>query len=181
MKQVLLYFISIIYYYSYYNIYLINVYQKIGKEDKNKRIILSASDTLIWQSFASVIIPGLVINRICAGVRFMQKNAKSPVMRNPWVSTIVGLISIPLIIRPIDDGVERTMDSTYRQWTGYHPQKEMDDKQLITRFVKLVETIRKCVVQIINNSITKFGHSKVIVMSHFTAIVYIPHYVNFIK
>ncbi|XP_008545223.1 mitochondrial fission process protein 1 [Microplitis demolitor] len=106
----------------------IKEYEKIGKEDKNKRIILSASDTLIWQSFASVIIPGLVINRICAGVRFMQKNAKSPVMRNPWVSTIVGLISIPLIIRPIDDGVERTMDSTYRQWTGYHPQKEMDDK-----------------------------------------------------
>ncbi|XP_057330359.1 mitochondrial fission process protein 1 [Microplitis mediator] len=106
----------------------IKEHEKNGKEDKNKRIILSASDTLIWQSFASVIIPGLVINRICAGVRFLQKKAKNPVMRNPWVSTVVGLISIPFIIRPIDDGVERTMDSTYRQWTGYHPQKEMDDK-----------------------------------------------------
>ncbi|KAH0549261.1 mitochondrial fission process protein 1 [Cotesia glomerata] len=106
----------------------IKEYGKSGAKNKNKRIFLSASDTLIWQSFASVIIPGLVINRICAGVRFMQRNAKSPIMRNPWMSTIVGLISIPLIIHPIDDGVERTMDSTYRQWTGYHPLKEIENK-----------------------------------------------------
>ncbi|XP_034942956.1 mitochondrial fission process protein 1 [Chelonus insularis] len=103
-------------------------YTKIGDENKNKRVFLSTSDTLIWQSFASVIIPGLVINRICASVNFLRKQVPHGAMRSPWISTVIGLASIPLIIHPIDSGVDNVMDKTYRQWTGYHPNKQDIDK-----------------------------------------------------
>ena len=33
---------------------------------RNKQIGFAAVDTLVWQAFASVIIPGFTINRICA-------------------------------------------------------------------------------------------------------------------
>ncbi|XP_063987974.1 mitochondrial fission process protein 1 [Diachasmimorpha longicaudata] len=102
-------------------------YSKESGEGKNKRVLLSATDTLIWQSFASVIIPGLVINRICAGVRFLQRPATSIVMKSPWLTTAVGLASIPLIIRPIDRAVEDAMDLTIRQWIGYHPHENRED------------------------------------------------------
>lgn len=89
---------------------------------KIKNVLLSTSDTLIWQAFASVIIPGFTINRICAAVQFAQRRSTSVVLRKPWIPTIVGLVSIPFIIHPIDHAVERTMDVTYRKCTGYHPK-----------------------------------------------------------
>ncbi|XP_015593155.1 mitochondrial fission process protein 1 [Cephus cinctus] len=102
------------------------VHQKDSSPLKNKRMLLSVSDTLLWQGFASVIIPGLTINRICAGVRYAQTFKKGPIGKSPWVCTIIGLISIPFIIHPIDVGVEKAMNATYRNWTGYHPHKELD-------------------------------------------------------
>lgn len=62
-------------------------------------------DTLLWQGLASVAIPGLLINRLCAGsrvllnryaVRMLSQQARS------WAVTGVGLASIPIIIHPID-------------------------------------------------------------------------------
>lgn len=51
-------------------------------------------------------------------------------LKSPWISTAVGLASIPLIIRPIDMSVESMMDSTYRKWTGYHPNsKSVENKK----------------------------------------------------
>lgn len=35
-------------------------------DSKSKKIAFAAVDTLLWQAFASVIIPGFTINRICA-------------------------------------------------------------------------------------------------------------------
>ena len=89
--------------------------------------MLSTSDTLLWQGFASVIIPGLTINRLCAFVRYIQDKSGTcrPLLRSPWISTIVGLTSIPFIIHPIDELVENTMNSTYRQWTGYRPLEKL--------------------------------------------------------
>ncbi|XP_051175786.1 mitochondrial fission process protein 1 [Leptopilina boulardi] len=96
------------------------VYKMDTTLDKNKNLLLSATDTLLWQGLASIIIPGFTINRICAGVRFLQmRNILN--LKGPWISTAIGLASIPLIIRPIDLSVENMMDSTYRKWTGYYP------------------------------------------------------------
>lgn len=74
-----------------------------------------------------MVVPGLIINRICAAVGFAQRNAKNSVMRSPWICTFVGLVSIPFIIQPIDQGVDHLMDTTLRQWTGYHPHKRDED------------------------------------------------------
>lgn len=63
-------------------------------------------DTLIWQGLASVIIPGLLINRTCALSRlllhqlFRRKLVGAGVMK--WTVTGIGLGSIPFIIHPID-------------------------------------------------------------------------------
>lgn len=48
-------------------------------------------------------------------------------MKSRWISTAIGLISIPLIIHPIDRGADEAMNATFRKWTGYHPQKDVHD------------------------------------------------------
>lgn len=88
-----------------------------------KHVTLSTADTLLWQSFASVVIPGFTINRVCMTVQYAQKKATSLILRNPWLPTIVGLLSIPLIIHPIDYVVEETMNATYRKWIDHYPKR----------------------------------------------------------
>jgi len=65
-------------------------------------------DALVWQLFASVILPGAVVNRIVA--------ATAAATKRPLVPTAVGLASIPFIIKPIDELVHFCMDSTLRPW-----------------------------------------------------------------
>ena len=62
-------------------------------------------DTLLWQGLASVVIPGLTINRLCAGSRVLLNRYVTKVLSRQvrqWLVTGVGLCSIPLIIHPID-------------------------------------------------------------------------------
>ncbi|XP_017762534.1 PREDICTED: mitochondrial fission process protein 1 [Eufriesea mexicana] len=98
-------------------VYRANVTPKVTKST-----LLSMSDTLLWQSFASVIVPGFTINRVCAAVQFVQKRSNNMVLKNKWIPTIIGLTSIPFIIHPIDNLVEETMNITYRKWIGYYPK-----------------------------------------------------------
>lgn len=70
-------------------------------------------DTLIWQGLASVLVPGLVINRTCALSRLLlyqvcRKNLSKTVRK--WTVTGIGLGSIPFIIHPIDRCVCKTRD-----------------------------------------------------------------------
>ena len=65
-------------------------------------------DTLLWQGLASVVVPGITINRVCAlsrlvlvRQRFLRRQLGSPAIRR-WTVTAVGLGCIPLIIQPID-------------------------------------------------------------------------------
>lgn len=97
-----------------------------------------AGDTLLWQMFASVVIPGFTINRqvdhsyftqiqilitnfilscrICwlTGKAFKMSKIKGPVAK--WTPTLIGLISIPFIIHPIDHAVDQVMDVSYRKY-----------------------------------------------------------------
>ena len=79
---------------------------------------LHTMDTLIWQSLASVFIPGATINLIVKASRFAV--ARSPVVLGAvvkeWLPTATGLGSIPLIIHPIDDAVHALLDNTTRKW-----------------------------------------------------------------
>ncbi|KAL1116895.1 hypothetical protein AAG570_005364 [Ranatra chinensis] len=80
---------------------------------------VAGTDALIWQAFASVIIPGFTINRICAGTRWTIRRAypylPCRVTRNAkWITVLVGLASIPYIIHPIDELVTAAMDASIR-------------------------------------------------------------------
>ncbi|XP_058449819.1 mitochondrial fission process protein 1 [Malaya genurostris] len=77
---------------------------------------IATGDTLIWQMFASVIIPGYTINRICwVSKKALEKGkVKGPLRK--WVPTAIGLLAIPFIIHPIDRGVDFVMDETYRKF-----------------------------------------------------------------
>lgn len=57
----------------------------------------------------------------------MQRRNVRYSLKSRWISTAVGLASIPLIIRPIDLTVEDAMDATFRKWTGYHPHHGEDE------------------------------------------------------
>lgn len=79
--------------------------------------VVSTFDCLIWQSLASVMIPGATINQIVRASRFAvsRRPIAIPAMVATWMPTAMGLGSIPLIIQPIDHGVDLLMDSTYRK------------------------------------------------------------------
>ena len=75
-------------------------------------------DALLWQSLASVAIPGATINAIVRASRFAV--ARSPLALSSavskWLPTAAGLCSVPLIIHPIDGAVDWGMDRTTRAW-----------------------------------------------------------------
>ncbi|XP_017148418.2 mitochondrial fission process protein 1 [Drosophila miranda] len=79
----------------------------------NRDLAILAGDVFSWQMMASVIIPGLVINRITWASRMMLRKAPVGILKT--VPTLIGLASIPLIIHPIDSLVDRIMDETYRK------------------------------------------------------------------
>jgi len=74
-------------------------------------------DVLIWQTLASVAIPGFTINRICLISAILLRNVRtlSPAARK-WTTTGIGLSCIPIIIKPIDHFVDWVMDKTYRKY-----------------------------------------------------------------
>ena len=80
--------------------------------------LVTTADTLIWQSLASVMIPGATINAIVKASRLaVQKSPMVlPALLSTWLPTATGLGSIPLIIHPIDRSVDWFMDSTFRKW-----------------------------------------------------------------
>ncbi|KAL0275233.1 UNVERIFIED_CONTAM: hypothetical protein PYX00_003156 [Menopon gallinae] len=79
-------------------------------------------DALAWQSLASVIIPGFVINRICAFSYFALCRLKARKDVAKWTTTAIGLSSIPFIIHPIDTGVDIAFDKTIRPLLGIPPK-----------------------------------------------------------
>jgi fission process protein 1 len=75
-------------------------------------------DVLVWQTLASVLIPGKVINMVTAFSTQAVSNSTLPrryTHRARYLPTAVGLAFIPLIIKPIDHGVDLLMDSTLRK------------------------------------------------------------------
>ncbi|XP_043925894.1 mitochondrial fission process protein 1-like [Protopterus annectens] len=83
---------------------------------KTGRVTVAVVDTFIWQSLASVAIPGFTINRICAASLYLlARMIRWPVPVRKWTTTAVGLSAIPVIIKPIDRSVDFLLDSTLRK------------------------------------------------------------------
>lgn len=78
--------------------------------------LVAAGDTVLWQMFASVIVPGITINRLCWGVSKAITASKITHPAARWIPTAVGLASIPLIIHPIDEIIHKGMDESYRKY-----------------------------------------------------------------
>mmetsp|Transcript_29019 Transcript_29019/g.62202 ORF Transcript_29019/g.62202 Transcript_29019/m.62202 type:complete len:182 (+) Transcript_29019:436-981(+) len=97
--------------------------EKDHKPTATSDAVVSTVDTLLWQSLASVCIPGLVIHQVVKASRFAvaRSPAGMPVVATKWLPTVLGLGSIPLIIHPIDDFVDLLMDNSFRkvQWSSY--------------------------------------------------------------
>ncbi|CAH0758454.1 unnamed protein product [Diatraea saccharalis] len=91
---------------------------KMFVEDGRPRNVMKASgDALLWQTLASIILPGITINRLCAySGRALNKFKKVPAPARALLTVGIGLASIPIIIVPIDHGVTYLMDHTYRRW-----------------------------------------------------------------
>lgn len=51
-------------------------------EERRKQVAITAGDTLLWQSFASIIIPGLTINRLCALSKFILSRQVYNLLKN---------------------------------------------------------------------------------------------------
>lgn len=84
-------------------------------EGASKKTAYVAVDTLTWQMLASVVLPGITINRLCAASNFFMKNTLTKTARK-WTVTAIGLSAIPFIIKPIDDFVDKILDETIRKY-----------------------------------------------------------------
>eukprot|EP00753_Platysulcus_tardus_P003290 PLAT12357.1.p1 GENE.PLAT12357.1~~PLAT12357.1.p1 ORF type:complete len:190 (+),score=16.08 PLAT12357.1:35-571(+) len=76
---------------------------------------VTVADTLLWQSLASVVFPGFVINRVVAGASFLL--ARASASPRGWLTalpTAIGMASIPLIVEPLDEFTHSLLDVTVR-------------------------------------------------------------------
>mmetsp|Transcript_9015 Transcript_9015/g.23636 ORF Transcript_9015/g.23636 Transcript_9015/m.23636 type:complete len:246 (+) Transcript_9015:56-793(+) len=85
---------------------------------KQAKLFLVAMDSLMWQSFASVVIPGYVINRVVYASNYMVHQLSSDLHFGAtvehWLPTAIGMLAIPVIVKPIDELVHKAMDVTVR-------------------------------------------------------------------
>ena len=93
----------------------------LPEEQKSVRVrnaIRATADTLLWQSLASVMIPGVVINLTVKASRFAVRRSPVilPLFFAEWVPTATGLGSIPFIVKPIDQSVDSLLDNSTRRW-----------------------------------------------------------------
>ncbi|CAB4063476.1 MTFP1 [Lepeophtheirus salmonis] len=101
---------------------------KSSDPEKMKKVAVAAGDTLIWQALASVIVPGFTINRICAfSLMGLEKTLpKIPLSTRKWITTFIGLATIPFIVHPIDTIVHYAMDITTRKYIGGASSSDKD-------------------------------------------------------
>ncbi|GLV36737.1 uncharacterized protein CBL_02428 [Carabus blaptoides fortunei] len=85
----------------------------------NKRLVktvYTATDTIVWQMLASVMIPGFTINRVCAFTSYLlNKSTPLPDKTRKIIVTAIGLATIPFIIKPIDHATDELLDHTIRK------------------------------------------------------------------
>lgn len=83
---------------------------------RSTRVTVAVVDTLVWQALASVAIPGFTINRVCAASLYVLGTATHwPLTVRKWTTTALGLMTIPIIIHPIDRSVDFLLDSSLRK------------------------------------------------------------------
>jgi fission process protein 1 len=91
----------------------------VSDNARYRQVFIAGVDTLIWQSFASVIVPGITINRLCAlSLYTLKHTTKLPFKTCKWLTTGIGIACIPFIVKPVDTFVDFVMDETFRKAVG---------------------------------------------------------------
>ena len=91
------------------------VYKSYKQGDEPLVIAKKGADALTWQTLASVVIPGKIINVVANGANGTLNTATSlPEPVRKWGATTIGLGTIPFIITPIDEFVDLLLDNTLR-------------------------------------------------------------------
>ena len=87
-----------------------------SEAERRTHVVHVTVDTLLWQTLASVIVPGFTINRVCAATLWaLGRTTRLPLAARKRLTTAAGLAVIPLIVRPIDALVDVTLDLTFRK------------------------------------------------------------------
>ena len=93
------------------------VYKSYKQGDEPLVIAKKGADALTWQTLASVVIPGKIINIVANGANGTLNTAMASSLPEPvkkWGATTIGLATIPFIITPIDKFVDLLLDNTLR-------------------------------------------------------------------
>ena len=87
------------------------------KDDKeiNRTLYVKGVDTLLWHSFASISMAGLVIHNLVHQLD-IALSSSSIYAISQFGPTAIALMTIPLIINPIDEAVDFAFDNTLRKW-----------------------------------------------------------------
>ena len=92
---------------------------KVPPAWRSSEALRATVDTVLWQSTASVMVPGFTINCIVKATRWMVRrpavSAALPAMVFQWLPTAAGLGSIPFIVHPIDQMTDILLDETLRK------------------------------------------------------------------
>lgn len=84
---------------------------------------IESADAGIWQLGASVALPGLTIHQLVAASALLEEAFGLPpdgTFIARALPTVVGLLSIPVIIKPLDELAEKLMDWTLRRlWSPF--------------------------------------------------------------
>ena len=80
-----------------------------------RQLAVSTIDCLVWQTLASVMVPGYVIHQVVKATSWAIKGRFAGPQAQ-FIPVIVGLSAIPFIVKPIDHSVDMLMDHTYRKF-----------------------------------------------------------------
>jgi fission process protein 1 len=78
--------------------------------------VMGAVDTFSWQMLASVLFPSFIINRfVCYLASANAAGTLPEMLQLDWLPTAAGLITIPLIIVPLDILAHFSMNGSFRK------------------------------------------------------------------
>lgn len=79
-----------------------------------ERTRYASTDALIWQLFATVLIPGITLRCVYAASNSTLRMFAMPYYPRRYISSVARLSAIPFIVAPIDYFVTNLMDVTIR-------------------------------------------------------------------
>lgn len=84
-----------------------------------KKTGITCLDISLWHTSASMVLPGLTIHSIVKySGKMIEKTIKTKTMPIKLLPTLIGLLSIPFIIHPLDHLTDYIMDMTSRKIYG---------------------------------------------------------------